>query len=119
MVEWHGIPFHHVPVDPKDKTPAFDEVTRLVNEQQADCIVLGGYMQILPASLCEEYAGRGINIHHSFLPSFVGGRPFHQAATRGLQLIGGTCHYGTEEPASGPLLVQEVVRKRHRAIVEV
>ena len=118
MVEWHGIPFHHVPVDPKDKTPAFDEVTRLVNEQQADCIVLARYMQILPASLCEEYAGRVINIHHSFLPSFVGARPYHQAATRGVKLIGATCHYVTEELDAGPINEQDVVRISHRDNVE-
>ncbi|SFQ72043.1 formyltetrahydrofolate deformylase [Halopseudomonas formosensis] len=118
MVEWHGIPFHHVPVDPKDKTPAFDEVTRLVNEQQADCIVLARYMQILPASLCEEYAGRVINIHHSFLPSFVGARPYHQAATRGVKLIGATCHYVTKELDAGPIIEQDVVRISHRDNVE-
>lgn len=83
MVEWHGIPFHHVPVDPKDKEPAFAEVTRLVEEQQAECIVLARYMQILPPQLCERYAHKIINIHHSFLPSFVGARPYHQAAQRG------------------------------------
>ena len=114
MVEWHGIPFHHVPVDPKDKTPAFDEVTRLVQEQQADCIVLARYMQILPASLCEQYAGRVINIHHSFLPSFVGARPYHQAAVRGVKLIGATCHYVTEELDAGPIIEQDVVRISHR-----
>lgn len=114
MVEWHGIPFHHVPVDAQNKTPAFDEVTRLVQEQQADCIVLARYMQILPASLCEQYAGRVINIHHSFLPSFVGARPYHQAAVRGVKLIGATCHYVTEELDAGPIIEQDVVRISHR-----
>lgn len=114
MVEWHGIPFHHVPVDPQNKTPAFDEVTRLVQEQHADCIVLARYMQILPASLCEQYAGRVINIHHSFLPSFVGARPYHQAAVRGVKLIGATCHYVTEELDAGPIIEQDVVRISHR-----
>ncbi len=118
LVAKFDIPFHHVPVDPKDKTPAFDEVTRLVNEQQADCIVLARYMQILPASLCEEYAGRVINIHHSFLPSFVGARPYHQAATRGVKLIGATCHYVTEELDAGPIIEQDVVRISHRDNVE-
>lgn len=118
MVEWHGIPFYHVPVDPRDKTPAFDEVTRLVQEQNADCIVLARYMQILPASLCEQYAGRVINIHHSFLPSFVGARPYHQAAVRGVKLIGATCHYVTEELDAGPIIEQDVVRISHRDNVE-
>ncbi|GGI98018.1 formyltetrahydrofolate deformylase [Halopseudomonas pertucinogena] len=118
MVEWHGIPFHHVPVDPQNKAPAFDEVTRLVQEQNADCIVLARYMQILPASLCEQYAGRVINIHHSFLPSFVGARPYHQAAVRGVKLIGATCHYVTEELDAGPIIEQDVVRISHRDNVE-
>jgi len=114
MVEWHGIPFHHVPVDPKDKEPAFAEVTRLVDEQQAECIVLARYMQILPPALCERYAHRIINIHHSFLPSFVGARPYHQAAQRGVKLIGATCHYVTEELDAGPIIEQDVVRITHR-----
>lgn len=114
MVEWHKIPFYHVPVDPQNKTPAFAEVTRLVSEQQADCIVLARYMQILPAELCEQYAERVINIHHSFLPSFVGARPYHQAATRGVKLIGATCHYVTEELDAGPIIEQDVVRISHR-----
>lgn len=114
MVEWHNIPFHHVPVDPQNKTPAFAEVTRLVDEQQADCIVLARYMQILPSDLCEKYAERVINIHHSFLPSFVGARPYHQAAVRGVKLIGATCHYVTEELDAGPIIEQDVVRISHR-----
>src|SRR5690606_41161942 len=81
-------------------------------------IVLARYMQILPASLCEEYAGRVINIHHSFLPSFVGARPYHQAATRGVKLIGATCHYVTEELDAGPIIEQDVVRISHRDNVE-
>ncbi|SDR93944.1 formyltetrahydrofolate deformylase [Halopseudomonas xinjiangensis] len=114
MVEWHGIAFHHVPVDPQDKMPAFAEVTRLIEEQQADCIVLARYMQILPPELCQRYANRVINIHHSFLPSFVGARPYHQAAQRGVKLIGATCHYVTEELDAGPIIEQDVVRITHR-----
>lgn len=114
MVEWHGIPFHHVPVDPHNKAPAFAEVTRLIEVQQADCIVLARYMQILPPELCQRYASRVINIHHSFLPSFVGARPYHQAAQRGVKLIGATCHYVTEELDAGPIIEQDVVRITHR-----
>ncbi len=114
MVEWHGIAFHHVPVDPQDKAQAFAEVTRLIEEQQADCIVLARYMQILPPELCQRYANRVINIHHSFLPSFVGARPYHQAAQRGVKLIGATCHYVTEELDAGPIIEQDVVRVSHR-----
>ncbi|MFN3580435.1 MAG: formyltetrahydrofolate deformylase [Pseudomonas sp.] len=113
MVEWHGIPFHHVPVQPHDKAPAFAEVARLIDEQQADSIVLARYMQILPPELCSRYANRVINIHHSFLPSFVGARPYHQAAQRGVKLIGATCHYVTDELDAGPIIEQDVVRITH------
>ena len=118
MVEWHGIPFHHVPVDAKDKAPAFAEVSRLVGEYRADAVVLARYMQILPPQLCQEYAGRVINIHHSFLPSFVGAKPYHQASLRGVKLIGATCHYVTEELDAGPIIEQDVVRVSHRDSVE-
>ncbi len=113
LVEWHGIPFHHVPVDKHDKAPAFAEVERLVAEAHADCIVLARYMQIIPPSLCERYAGRLINIHHSFLPSFVGAKPYHQAFGRGVKLIGATCHYVTEELDAGPIIEQDIHRVTH------
>lgn len=113
LVEWHGIPFHHVPVDPSDKAPAFAEVERLVEEVQADTVVLARYMQILPPALCERYAGRVINIHHSFLPSFAGARPYHQAYERGVKLIGATCHYVTEELDAGPIIEQDIQRVSH------
>ncbi len=118
MVEWHGIPFHHVPVDPADKAPAFARVADLVRQQQADCIVLARYMQILPPELCAEYAHRIINIHHSFLPSFAGAKPYHQAAVRGVKLIGATCHYVTEDLDAGPIIEQDVARISHRQNIE-
>lgn len=113
MVEWHGIPYHHVPVDPRDKEPAFAEVSRLVGEHAADTVVLARYMQILPPQLCREFAQRVINIHHSFLPSFAGARPYHQASLRGVKLIGATCHYVTEDLDAGPIIEQDVVRVTH------
>lgn len=118
MVEWHGIDYLHVPVNPQDKQPAFDEVARLVKEQAADVIVLARYMQILPPQLCQEYAYRVINIHHSFLPSFVGAKPYHQASKRGVKLIGATSHYVTEELDAGPIIEQDVVRVSHRESIE-
>ncbi|NQD81590.1 formyltetrahydrofolate deformylase, partial [Pseudomonas sp. CrR14] len=118
MVEWHGIPFIHVPVDAQNKQPAFDEVARLVAEHRADVIVLARYMQILPPALCREYAQRVINIHHSFLPSFVGAKPYHQASLRGVKLIGATSHYVTEELDAGPIIEQDVVRVSHRESIE-
>ncbi|SEJ26732.1 formyltetrahydrofolate deformylase [Azotobacter beijerinckii] len=118
MVEWHGIPYYHVPVDPQNKEPAFAEVSRLVREHAADTVVLARYMQILPPQLCREFAMQVINIHHSFLPSFVGARPYHQASLRGVKLIGATCHYVTEELDAGPIIEQDVVRITHRDSVE-
>lgn len=118
MVEWHGIPYHRVPVDPLNKEPAFAEVSRLVHEHRADVLVLARYMQILPPQLCREFAHRVINIHHSFLPSFIGAKPYHQASLRGVKLIGATSHYVTEELDAGPIIEQDVVRVTHRDSIE-
>lgn len=118
MVEWHGIPYFHVPVNAADKAPAFAEVARLVAEHRADVIVLARYMQILPPQLCREFAHRVINIHHSFLPSFIGAKPYHQASMRGVKLIGATSHYVTEELDAGPIIDQDVVRVSHRDSIE-
>lgn len=113
LVEWYGIAFHHVPVDPLDKAPAFAEIERLIEQERADSIVLARYMQILPPTLCQRYAGRVINIHHSFLPSFAGAKPYHQAFERGVKLIGATCHYVTEELDAGPIIEQDIQRVSH------
>ena len=118
MVEWHDIPYHHVPVDSKDKAPAFAEVNRLVETYQTDLVVLARYMQILPAEICEKYSGRVINIHHSFLPSFAGAKPYHQAYDRGVKLIGATCHYVTQDLDEGPILDQDVIRISHSDSIE-
>jgi formyltetrahydrofolate deformylase len=117
-VEWHGIPYHHVPVDRNDKAPAFAEVTRLVEACEADAVVLARYMQILPPDICDRYPGRIINIHHSFLPSFVGAKPYHKAFERGVKLIGATCHYVTENLDAGPIIEQDVIRVRHDDSIE-
>jgi len=113
LVEWHGIDFHHVPVPTTDKTHAFEETRRRIEAARADAVVLARYMQILPPALCEHYAGRVINIHHSFLPSFAGARPYHQAYERGVKLIGATCHYVTQELDAGPIIEQDVHRISH------
>lgn len=113
LVEWYGIPFHHVVIDKEDKAPGFAEVERLIEGYQADCVVLARYMQILPQSLCEKLKNKVINIHHSFLPSFIGARPYHQASRRGVKLIGATCHYVTEQLDEGPIIEQDVVRVSH------
>ncbi|OLO08232.1 formyltetrahydrofolate deformylase [Salinicola sp. MH3R3-1] len=113
LVEWYGIAFHHVPVDPDDKTPAFAETERLIEAAQADSVVLARYMQILPPDICQRYAGRVINIHHSFLPSFAGAKPYHQAFERGVKLIGATCHFVTEDLDAGPIIEQDIQRVSH------
>jgi formyltetrahydrofolate deformylase len=113
FVEWHGLAFHHVPVTPDNKPQAYAEVRRLFHAAGADVMVLARYMQILSPELCEELPGRIINIHHSFLPSFVGGRPYHQAHARGVKLIGATCHYVTAELDQGPIIEQDVIRVDH------
>jgi len=115
LVEWYGIPYHHVPVpaDAAAKQAALEKTAELIGAAQPDTIVLARYMQIFPPWLCERYRHRVINIHHSFLPSFVGGKPYHQAEERGVKLIGATCHYVTEELDAGPIIEQDVVRIRH------
>ena len=118
MVEWHDIPFHHVPVDKSNKQPSFDEVTRLLATYEVDLVVLARYMQILPPELCELYSGKIINIHHSFLPSFAGAKPYHQAYDRGVKLIGASCHYVTQDLDEGPLIDQDVIRVGHSHTIE-
>lgn len=113
MVEWHGIPFHHVPVPKEDKAEAFAKVNEIVARHSADCVVLARYMQIIPPELCETYAGRLINIHHSFLPSFIGANPYQKAYDRGVKLIGATSHYVTQDLDEGPIIEQDVIRVNH------
>lgn len=117
-VEWHGIDYRHIPVPKADKAAAFAAVAEAVAAQHADAVVLARYMQILPPTLCAAYPGRIINIHHSFLPSFVGAAPYRQASTRGVKLIGATCHYVTEELDAGPIIEQDVERVGHHNSVE-
>ncbi len=111
FVEWHRIPFIHV--DMADKERAFRKIAGLFEEHRGDAMVLARFMQILPPWLCRCYPGRVINIHHSFLPSFVGAKPYHQAYQRGVKLIGATCHYVTDELDAGPIIEQDTVRIDH------
>jgi len=113
MVEWHGIPFHYVPVPKSDKTEAFAKTAEIINRHNADCIVLARYMQILPPDICKLYKGQVINIHHSFLPSFIGADPYQKAYDRGVKLIGATSHYVTEDLDEGPIIEQDVIRVSH------
>jgi len=120
VVDWHGIPFARVPVprDPDGRAAAFAEVQQRYIDAGGDCLVLARYMQVLPPALCEAYPGQIINIHHSFLPSFAGARPYHQAFERGVKLIGATCHYVTSDLDAGPIIDQDVLRIDHSDAVE-
>lgn len=118
FVEWHGIPYHHIPMNSDNKQQAFDQIEKLFEEYAGDTMVLARFMQILPKALCEKYFGKLINIHHSFLPSFVGAKPYHQAYDRGVKLTGATCHYVTEELDAGPIIEQDVIRIDHGHSIE-
>ncbi|WP_420821787.1 formyltetrahydrofolate deformylase [Pseudonocardia broussonetiae] len=120
IVRAHGVPFHHVPFpvagDPRreaGKVESFERVRQIVDAHEPDAVVLARFMQVLPAHLCERWAGRALNIHHSFLPSFVGAKPYHQAYARGVKLIGATCHYVTADLDAGPIVEQDVIRVDH------
>lgn len=120
LVEWYGIPYHYVPVpkDPNAKQAAFQKTADIIEAATPDTIVLARYMQIFPPWLCANFRHRVINIHHSFLPSFIGAKPYHQADQRGVKLIGATCHYVTEDLDAGPIIEQDVVRIRHSDSIE-
>ena len=109
----HGIPFHHVPFPVDAKPAAFTRLRSLVDDADPHAIVLARFMQIVPAELCAAWTGRALNIHHSFLPSFIGAKPYHQAHRRGVKLIGATCHYVTAELDAGPIIEQDVIRVGH------
>jgi formyltetrahydrofolate deformylase len=111
----HGVPFEHVPSgpDPLSRQQAEGRLLDLVSELSIDCVVLARYMRILSPELCAKLAGRIINIHHSFLPSFKGARPYQQAHAHGVKLIGATAHYVTADLDEGPIIEQEVARVDH------
>ena len=117
FVEWHGIPFIHVDME-IDKALAFEKIAALFDEYRGDTMILARFMQIMPPALCQRYSGRIINIHHSFLPSFVGAKPYHQAYQRGVKLIGAACHYVTDELDAGPIIEQDTVRIDHGDTVD-
>ncbi|RKN41682.1 formyltetrahydrofolate deformylase [Streptomyces hoynatensis] len=109
----YGIPFHHIPVTAETKPDAEERLLRLVEDERVELVVLARYMQVISDDLCKRLPGRIINIHHSFLPSFKGARPYHQAHARGVKLIGATAHYVTAELDEGPIIEQEVERVGH------
>jgi len=118
LARFYGVDFRHIPIKPELKQEAHEEQLRLLWAAGVELIVLARYMQILPPEFVQEYPARIINVHHSFLPAFIGARPYHAAFHRGVKLIGATSHYVTEALDDGPIIEQDVVRISHRDQVE-
>ncbi|KQU56019.1 formyltetrahydrofolate deformylase [Sphingomonas sp. Leaf339] len=115
LVEWHGLPWHHLPVDDTNRDAQERAILDLMAAKRAQYLVLARYMQVLGPTLVEALPGRCINIHHSFLPGFKGARPYHRAHERGVKLIGATAHFVTADLDEGPIIEQAVERVDHRA----
>lgn len=113
VAEQAGIPFHLIEMDGSAREAGFTAIRRLIEDQDVELVVLARFMQILPDDFCRDFAGRVINIHHSFLPAFIGANPYQQAYQRGVKLIGATCHYVTGDLDAGPIIEQEVERVHH------
>jgi formyltetrahydrofolate deformylase len=109
----YGVPFRHLPVTKDTKAQQEEEVLKLIKENDIELVVLARYMQVLSSKLCEAMSGRIINIHHSFLPSFKGAKPYHQAYERGVKIIGATAHFVTADLDEGPIIEQRVARVDH------
>lgn len=118
LSEWHKIPFHYLPVNAETKAKQEAQISNLMTELNVDLLVLARYMQILSDDLCQQLQGKAINIHHSFLPSFKGARPYHQAHARGVKVIGATAHYVTANLDEGPIIAQEVKPINHTFTIE-
>jgi formyltetrahydrofolate deformylase len=118
LVNWHNIPFHHLPITASTKEQQESQLQELLTCYKTDLLVLARYMQILSNNFCQQWQGRAINIHHSFLPSFKGAKPYHQAHQRGVKVIGATAHYITSDLDEGPIIVQEVKAINHSLTIE-
>ncbi len=118
MAEYHKIPFYLFPITPENKINQEQKELKLLGENNIDAVVLARYMQVLSSGFIENYQGRIINIHHSFLPAFMGGNPYKQAYERGVKIIGATSHYVTEDLDEGPIIEQDIVRISHRDTTE-
>ena len=112
MVEWYGIPYHHLPIQ-GNKPDQEEKFLKVVADSGAELTVLARYMQVLSDNMCQQLNGRCINIHHSFLPSFKGAKPYHQAHARGVKVVGATSHYVTSDLDEGPIIEQDTVRVSH------
>ena len=113
IAEQAGIPFHQINLDGDNRETGFQQIKKILSDENVELTVLARFMQILPTWFCDEYTGKIINIHHSFLPAFIGANPYRQAHERGVKLIGATCHYVTSELDGGPIIEQEVERVQH------
>jgi len=118
LAEFHRVPFRHLPVTPETKVEQERALLAALAEHEVDVVVLARYMQILSRQVLDAYRARIINIHHSFLPAFIGARPYHQAQQRGVKLIGATAHYATAELDEGPIIAQDVTPVSHRDSVQ-
>ena len=118
LAESYGIPFHYLPVSNDNRVEQEAEILKLVDDLEVDLVVLARYMQILSNQLSEALEGKAINIHHSFLPSFKGAKPYHQAHQRGVKIIGATAHYVTADLDEGPIIEQDVQHVDHRLSAE-
>ena len=113
MASWYQVPFHYMPITSENKDEQEAKLLDLIQKKKIDLIVLARYMQILSSEVCRRLHGKVINIHHSFLPSFKGAKPYHQAFERGVKIIGATAHYVTADLDEGPIIDQETIRVRH------
>ncbi|GHE88421.1 formyltetrahydrofolate deformylase [Thalassotalea profundi] len=118
LAQWHGVDFYHLPINKDNKPEQEAQLLAVIEKTNTDLLVLARYMQILSDDLCQKLKGKAINIHHSFLPSFKGARPYHQAHSRGVKVIGATAHYVTSDLDEGPIIVQEVKPINHTFTIE-
>ena len=118
LSEWHNIPFYYLPVTAATKQQQEAQISQLMTDLNVDLLVLARYMQILSDNLCQQLQGKAINIHHSFLPSFKGAKPYHQAHARGVKVIGATAHYVTANLDEGPIIAQEVKPINHTFTID-
>jgi len=113
LARWHNIPFHHLPVTAETKVEQEQQVWELIQQYECELVVLARYMQVLTNDMCEKLSGWAINIHHSLLPGFKGAKPYHQAWTKGVKLVGATAHYVNSDLDEGPIITQGVQTVDH------
>jgi len=118
LADFHKIPFHYLPISASMKEQQEEQLQTLLSDYKTDLLILARYMQILSDDFCQQWQGKAINIHHSFLPSFKGAKPYHQAHKRGVKVIGATAHYVTSDLDEGPIIAQEVKAINHSVTIE-